>query len=277
MNTPAAAPALTIYLGCARPQTVAAKVLEHSILRHASGQVQVRRLNECVAELPMSLSGHTMFSLQRFCIPLLNQYQGLAVYLDSDMLVFGDILELLTLRDPAVAVCSAAPTPDSGRKPQFSVLLIDCARARWQPEDILRLAQENYRALMTQFIIEPSKAPCLPYQWNSLERHEPGTRLLHYTSMNIQPWISTRNPLTPLWMDALFDALDAGFVSPQELEEAHQHAWVRPSLRWQVQHRQRDPHQAPWYLRLADALYRPPHKPRWLARLKKRFTQPATA
>ncbi|NDY90889.1 hypothetical protein [Ideonella livida] len=273
MNDPLSAPdsVLNVYIGCEAPQAVAAKVLTHSILRHAQApgpmRVQVQRLDECTRRLGLPLGWHTLFSLQRFCIPLLNDYQGTAVYLDSDMLVFDDIRSLLRWRDPAVAVCSAAATPDSGRKPQYSVLLIDCARARWAPEQARALAAQDYLGLMTRLSLEPSKAACLPYTWNSLERWEPVTGLLHYTAMNLQPWISSRNPLAPLWFEALFEALDEGAVTPADLEEAHRHRWVRPGLMWQVEHREPDPRRVPWHLLAAELAYVPPHRPPLRARL----------
>ena len=116
MTSASPGPALNVYVGCEPPQLLAARVLEHGILKHASGPVKVLRLNECVADTPYDLKGITMFSLQRFFIPQLNRYTGQAIYLDSDMLVFADICELVGLRDTEAAVSSAPAPPGSGRR-----------------------------------------------------------------------------------------------------------------------------------------------------------------
>ena len=256
----APAETLNVYIGCEPPQHVAAQVLKHSILSHARVPVRVRGLDECAATVEMALAGRTMFSLQRFLIPQLNGRRGLAVYLDSDMLVFRDIGEMLECRDTEVAVSSAMATPDSGRKPQYSVLVIDCARAVWDLAAVQAAARDDYRALMTRLSLEPSKSACLPYQWNSLERLDPDTGLLHYTSMNHQPWVATSNPLLGIWMDALFRAMAAGYVDLAEVRKAVKQGWVRPGLLWQAEQGERDPRRMPMKLRLQDYLYTPPHQ-----------------
>lgn len=267
MSHPSSESTLNIYVGCEPPQHLAAKVLEHSIRRHASLPVNVRRLDECVAAHQLPLSGRTMFSLQRFFIPQLNGYQGVAVYIDSDMLVFSDVRDLIAHRAPGSAVSSAETPPGSGRKRQFSVMVIDCALAHWDPLKIHQAAQAHYRDVMYELSFEPSKTVSLPYTWNSLERYEPGkTQLLHYTDMNLQPWVDARNPLLPVWMDALFAALDDGFVSHDEVVDSARRGWVRPGVLWQVEHRERDVSRLPLHLKLAEAFYRAPHKPRYWAR-----------
>ena len=264
-------PVLNVYVGCEPPQVLAAKVLEHSILLHTRGPVKVLRLNECVANTPLDLSGRTMFSLQRYFIPELNRYQGQAVYVDSDMLVFGDVWDLTRLRNPDVAVSSAQAPPGSGRRPQFSVMLIDCERARWNPADIQRQAREDYRAVMYELVFESSKSACLPYQWNSLERYEKDTCLLHFTDMNIQPWVSSKNPLGPIWMDGLLAAIRDGFVKVDEVAQAEKNRWLRPGLLWQVENGERDAARRPVRYKLAELVYTPPHKPGFLVRRKQQL------
>lgn len=248
---------LNIYVGCEPPQDIAFRVLEHSILRHTSMPVRVHRLHDHVAS--NAAGGRTPFSLQRFAIPALNQRQGVAVYLDSDMLVFNDIAELVALRDPAATVSSAVAPPDSGRRPQYSVMVIDCARADWDHQRIGALAAEAYEAAMFDFSFEPSKSACLPWQWNALECYSEDTRLLHFTDMDRQPWISTANPLAPVWIDALFAAMEDKRVTFDDLVQDVQRGWVRPGLLWQAEHGERDPAAIPKAERLKDSLFTPPH------------------
>lgn len=250
---------LNIYVGCEPPQHLAARVLEHSILRNTSHPVQVKRLDESIPFAAPQAVGRTPFSMQRFHIPALNEHKNLAVYLDSDMLVFHDIWELIELRRADVTVSSAAAPPNSGRRPQFSVMVIDCERARWDVEEIGRIATETYESAMFRFDFEPSKAVCLPYQWNSLERWDPDTRLLHFTDMERQPWLASGNPLAPIWMDALFCSMEDKFVSFDDLVQDVLRGWIRPGIVWQAEHRERDPSKVPRRERLRDSMYTPPH------------------
>jgi len=259
---------LNIYVGCEPPQHLAARVLEHSILRHTSMPVRVHRLDELIPP-ERSSGGRTPFSLQRFMIPELNQREGLALYFDSDMLVYQDVKELLSLRDSQFAISSADAPPGSGRRPQCSVMVIDCARANWQFDQIAHLASKTYESAMFELEFEPSKKACLPYQWNSLERFDPDTRLLHFTDMDKQPWISTENLLAPVWFDALFAAMSDKQVSFDDLVQDVQRGWVRPGLLWQAEHAERDPAAMPRAVRLKDQLYTPPHT---VARFTRRNT-----
>lgn len=250
---------VNVYVGCEPPQALAARVLEHSILRHTNHPVRIKRLDQCVSREKSSVPGRTPFSMQRFWIPELNQFQGTAVYLDSDMLVYHDIRELLSLRNPDAAVSSAGVRPGSDRRPQYSVMVIDCKRARWDADLIQRLASKEYESTMFQFEFEPSKDMCLPHQWNSLEYLDADTRLVHFTDMDRQPWIATDNALTPKWMDALFAAMADKFVSFDELVQDVQRGWIRPGLLWQAEYGERDPQRLPRKQRMLDSLFTPPH------------------
>src|SRR5262249_52653899 len=56
------------------------------------------------------------------------------------------------------------------------------------------------------------------------------TCLLHYTDMNRQPWVSTRNPNGHLWIACLRRAIDKGFITRNELQHEIDSGHVRPSL-----------------------------------------------
>ena len=74
----------------------------------------------------------------------------------------------------------------------------------------------------------------LPYEWNSLEYYEEGkTRLLHYTDMPTQPWVSNRNPSGQLWYDLLKEAVLEGFVTIDDIYLEIEKGHVSPELpRW---------------------------------------------
>ena len=107
------------------------------------------------------------------------------------------------------------------------------------------------------------------YWWNSLELHEPGrTRLLHFTDMRDQPWLSWRNPRAEHWCAALRVAIDAGDVAAAAVAEHAARGWLRPSLVEQLARGYDDPLLLDARLLGAEqASFLPPHMQpaaRWL-------------
>ena len=91
--------------------------------------------------------------------------------------------------------------------------------------------------------------------------------------MDLQPWISSRNPLGPVWMDALFAAIDDGFVGLDEIAQAQRNGWFRPGVLWQAEHRERDAARLPLRCKLAEAMYTQPHKPPFLVRRRQQLAR----
>lgn len=227
-----------IFVGTVRSQTLATRVLEYSIKRHASMSVEVVPMCDVAVPMPRDPANRprTGFSFARFLIPSLCGYRGRAIYLDADMLLFDDVVKLWEYpMGGADVLCVEQPT-DAGRIRQYSVLLLNCANLRWRIEDLVKGLDEgryDYHRLMYEFcIVEPERiAASLPSEWNSLERYETGkTRLLHYTDMPTQPWVSHKNRNGELWYAGLREALREGFLSAEEVYREVGHGHVSPDL-----------------------------------------------
>lgn len=227
-----------VFVGTDRSQILPSRVLEYSIRRHASMSVEVVPM--CELEVPMprdpANGPRTGFSFARFLIPSLCGYRGRAIYLDADMLLFDDIVKLWEFpMGGADVLCAEQPT-DTGRVRQYSVLLLNCANLPWKIEEIVSGLDEgryDYRGLMDEFcIVAPARlAASLPPEWNSLERYESGrTRLLHYTDMPSQPWVSRKNRNGWLWYGALRESLQEGFLSKEEVYREVRSSHVSPDL-----------------------------------------------
>jgi lipopolysaccharide biosynthesis glycosyltransferase len=95
---------LRVFIGYDHRQPVAFQVAAHSIWKHASHPVSVTRLQ--LNQLPLVKTGLTEFTYSRFLVPYLCQYQGTAVFVDSDFLCRADINELFAypLAFPETAV-----------------------------------------------------------------------------------------------------------------------------------------------------------------------------
>jgi hypothetical protein len=257
-----------VYVGSQEAQMLAVKVLEFSIRERTDAEVQVYPLHEPLVEFPLPKDPRnrprTPFSFQRFYIPALKGFKGRAIYLDSDMQVFRDIMELWTLPFDGADLLAAREPGESGRRPQFSVMLLNCAELRWDLSDIvaaLDRGELTYETLMYEMAVARKIRAAIDPSWNSLERYVPGeTGLLHYTDMPTQPWVSTDNPHGLLWMRDLRQAVDQGFISRAYVEEHVRQGYVRPSLLYQLDHKLDDTEQLPHEARKLDSKFVAPYK-----------------
>lgn len=238
---------IDIFVGADRSQLLAVSVLEHSIRRHTERRVRVCPLIDLDLPEPEDprQGSRTNFSFARFAIPELKRFEGRALYLDADMQVFRDIGELwdIPLDGAAIAIQEELPehvidhhkqgAPDKRIK-QCSVMLIDCAKARWDVAEIVGGldGRYSYEDLMHRLCIVPESEIryAVPFAWNSLEHHDLDTRLIHYTDMDTQPWVSPANRLGWLWLDEVRLMLAAGELVRADLEREIELGYFRPSL-----------------------------------------------
>jgi hypothetical protein len=248
---------ILIGVGATDAQMLAFKVLEWSLRKHSSRPLRVVPLHRCGLEVPRPEDPanlpRTPFSFHRFLLPELAGFRGRAIYLDSDMLVFSDIGELFETPMDGATALAAEPTP--GKWLSYSVLLIDCG-CGWRIGDILgRLdrGEVSYEELMFELKGLGRVETRLPYHWNSLDTYAPGeTRLIHYTTMQRQPWLMRNNRHADVWIAALLEALEEGVVEVAEVEDAVEGRWVRPSLLYQVRKGVADPRKVPPWITFRD-------------------------
>ncbi len=258
---------IRVFVAATASEALPVKVLEYSIRQHASATVVVTPLYETGIPIPRPCSHEnqprTPFSFQRFIIPQACDYRGRAIYLDSDMLVFKDIVDVWQRPFGQANVLSTYADSSSGRKPQFSVMLINCGQLGWDIQDIVAQLDEgklNYEELIYEFALAKTGAVIEP-DWNALESYKAGrTALLHYTDMNTQPWVSHLNPLGYLWVRTLRQALNDGVISKEFVENEVRKGHVRPSLLYQIHHEIDDPILLPRAVLAADARFFPPYR-----------------
>ncbi len=236
---------------------LAVKVLSYTLHKWTKRPLEVVPLYRCGIEIPKPKHARnrprTPFSFQRFLLPELGGFERRTIYLDSDMIVFSDIGELYDTPMDGADVLATESTP--GRKVVYSVLLMD-AKCPWRISEIVKSLDSkelSYEDLMFKFKVPGRVEVRLPYQWNSLERFEPGeTKLLHYTDMWFQPWLVKENPLAEIWIRELCEAIDAGYATEDEVAQAVAKRWVRPSLLYQVQRRVFRPKDIPFWVAWKD-------------------------
>ena len=191
---------IPIYIGYDPREAIAFHVCANSIIRHASGPVQIipLALNLLKEYDETHTDGSNHFIYSRFLVPYLNNYKGHAIFMDGDMIVRDDIYKLWNLReiDKDVQVVkhdykTKAETKYLGsknenypRKNWSSVILWNCQNypnQRLTPEYI---QQSTGKHLHRFEWIDDKRIGELPIEWNWLPDEygpNPDAKLLHYT------------------------------------------------------------------------------------------------
>jgi len=191
---------IPIFVGYDPREAVAYHVCANSIIRNASVPVAIiplaLNLFEDYKETHTDGSNHFIYS--RFLVPHLMEYSDHAIFIDGDMIVRGDIVELWNLRDPYKDVqvvkhdyktrmpvkYLGAKNEDYPRKNWSSVILWNCnsfPNRKLTPDFI----QRSTGAELHRFTwLDDARIGELPPEWNWLPDEygaNPNAKLLHYT------------------------------------------------------------------------------------------------
>lgn len=198
---------MRIFIGWDDKESVAAHVLIHSIRARSSIPVSFtlldRRTLKGIYDRPRGEFESTDFSISRFIVPYLCNYDGWGVFMDCDMLCLGDVVELaryMTLADrwsQSVQVVKHDYTPKSEtkflnqkqtryeRKNWSSLVVFNNALCR----NLTREAVNSQPGLWLHRFqwTEDDKIGALPKKWNFLVGEEnqcafDEARLLHFTN-----------------------------------------------------------------------------------------------
>lgn len=191
---------LTIGIGFDQREAVAYHTLCQSILSRSSIPVQFipikRTLLRGIHDREMDSTQSNEFTYTRYLLPYLCGYQGVSLFIDSDMLVRCDIAEILKYRDPfaSVHVVKHEYTPKHStkylgnkqeaypRKNWSSVMLFNNYLCKsLTPEYVNKAtAKELHRFEWTP----DEKIAELPKEWNHLVmeyEQNPNAKIVHFT------------------------------------------------------------------------------------------------
>jgi len=197
---------INIFIGYDNKERVAYNVLSHSIIQNSTKPVAItpialNNLKDDFVRERNSLSS-TEFSFSRFMIPHLMNYQGWALFMDCDMLMFEDIAELWRMRDDskAIQVCKHDYTPKEEtkflgqvqtkypKKNWSSFMLMNCKKCTTLTPDYVNKASglelHQFKWLEGDHLIGD-----LPLEWNWLVgeyEHKDDVKNVHYTKGG--PW-----------------------------------------------------------------------------------------
>ena len=197
---------INIFIGYDSKEKVAYNVLSHSIIQNSTKPVAItpialNHLRDDFVRERNALSS-TEFSFSRFMIPHLMNYQGWALFMDCDMLMFEDVSELWRMRDDskAIQVCKHDYVPKEKtkflgqtqtaypKKNWSSFMLMNCKKCSSLTPDYVNRASglelHQFKWLEGDHLIGD-----LPLEWNWLVgeyEHKDDVKNVHYTKGG--PW-----------------------------------------------------------------------------------------
>lgn len=186
-----------IFIGYDPSQQIAYDVLCYSLEKHATEPIELHAIDaDKLPEFdrPVDPLASTPFTYTRFLVPWLCGYEGIALFMDSDMLALGDISELfhLPMDDLSLRVRKHDYRPNETmkmggkvqtqypRKNWSSLMLMNCAElTAWSKEAV----ETQTGAWLHRFeAIPDEKIGDISEEWNVLDHMSGPTKLLHYTS-----------------------------------------------------------------------------------------------
>jgi lipopolysaccharide biosynthesis glycosyltransferase len=223
---------IKIVIGTEPTQYVAQRVLEYSIRKHASAEVEVIGGQQSQKRL-----GGTKFGFVRFLVPSLCGYQGTGIYMDADQVVLGDVIELAGSLQPPHMVGlvrdiegTFAGEPVAPRN-ETSVMVLDCASLKsWDPQTMfdqvvpnkapLQPGQIHYKDFMRLTWLDQDLIQPIDPRWNHYNLVREDTRLVHFSHVREQPWKRPEHPLTGFWEEWLHEAMGAGYLTRSDIVKA---------------------------------------------------------
>lgn len=191
-----------IFIGYDRRIPIASQVAAHSIIRRASMPVSITFLNLTnLGELytrEINPLQSTEFSFSRFLVPYLCGYEGTALFMDNDMILQADIVELFNLADPSKAV----QVVKHDHQPQEEVKFMGAVQTKYEKKNwssVMLFNNTLCHALTPEYVNTATGLELhqfkwlesdeligeLPKEWNYLvgydEYTEPAPKLIHYT------------------------------------------------------------------------------------------------
>ena len=148
------------------------------------------------------LKASTEFTYTRFLVPFLNNYEGIAVFCDSDFLYKYDIEDLLKFYDESKAVMcvkheqkslssikfSGMSQTDYPRKNWSSLMLFNCAHPSCKNLNLYTVNKETPQYLHRMKWCNDNEIGDIPYQYNYLIGYynTNDAKAIHYTDCG--PW-----------------------------------------------------------------------------------------
>ncbi len=238
-----------VFIGSGEQSLLERKTLIWSLRKHTRRPLDVyvfngthnaiERNDEPPAPAPLSLRlkyrNWTEFSLYRYLIPALCNYEGRAIYLDSDIVCIADIGELFDV--PMDRCDFLATRAYADGEWAMSVQLIDCSRCRFNLEAIFNEIDQGLFTYLEFARMNPHFRAYHSYtigdldpRWNVLDAYDKRTKLVHYTELLTQPWKYPNHPSGDVWFQYFNEAIAVGLITKDDVHRTIQRGYARPDV-----------------------------------------------
>lgn len=242
-----------VFIGSGEASVLERKTLISSLHKNSSRELDIYVINGThnAIELndqepflaPMSLRvkyrNTTEFSLYRFLIPELCNYEGKAIYVDSDTICLADIGELFDAPMEGFDFLAKSDTYKHRGSGYWglSVMLIDCERCRFDLEKICDeidqglYSYSDFTCMSPRFLAHHHYAVGeLDPLWNVFDACDRTTKLIHYTNLYTQPWKFPNHPYGELWFKYFNEAIASGQITQEDIRLSIVRAYARRDL-----------------------------------------------
>jgi len=211
-----------VFIGYDSREDIAYQVLKYSIEQHASRSLDIRPLK--IAQLDFHRHdplASTEFTFTRFLVPSLCDYQGLALFMDCDMVALADLNQLFDLdmsglalrvvkhdyRPTATVKMDGKVQTVYPRKNWSSFMLMNCAKLKLWTREAVETKPPSWLHRFEG--IPDDEIGELPFTWNVLDRYDNDTQLIHYTEGG--PWFEKYkdHPYGDVWLKYYYAYLNS--------------------------------------------------------------------
>lgn len=226
---------INVYVGTEPNQWLASEVLRYSIERRTKATLNFQELKYLPIKLDLPM--YTGFSIYRYSIPELCHYQGKAIYLDADIVVTSDLLELWNYPTGNHGVLARSMHPGEPLAGRFtSVMLMDCEKlTHWKLNDWVEQINEDHTLYGKTMQALPGGLGTpdfgdLPDYFNHLDHFDENTKLIHYTHVPSQPWKAPGHKFARVFLDELKSAIAEDEIPLDAVQREVAYGHIYPSL-----------------------------------------------
>lgn len=240
-----------VFIGSGEASRLERKTLIHSLQKNSKRDLEIFVLNgthnaieklgsePVPAPMPLDIKYRnvTEFSLYRHIIPEFCNFQGKAIYIDSDMVVLQDIGELFDTPLNGHQFLAKQDAYGDTKLWGLSVMLIDCATYRPDLREIFAEIDRGDYTLNDFSNMSPKFLKKHPYHigtidpdWNVFDFYNANTKLIHYTDLLTQPWKFPNHPYGDIWYQYLEEAKALGIVDDYDIYLSKVRAYVRQDV-----------------------------------------------
>lgn len=162
---------IVVFIGYDARESIAFHVLEQSIIDNTTAPVAIIPLaSRMLRNFDGQRDGTNSFIYSRFLVPELCDYDGWALYMDSDMLLRDDLLKLWDMRDSSKAVMVVQHDYHTKHKRKLIGTPMECdnqdyPRKNWSSLMMWNCGHPQNRILTREFVSESPGSVLHRFQW----------------------------------------------------------------------------------------------------------------